>query len=161
MQGSYKNNGLPRPYYMKPQRRGVYDKMPRRFFYSNLRRVLGYLILLCLFGLCIYMFLQDLRPEPDTDYELLSAQDVKLGDVGKLVDLAKGEDKASEKAGLKENVAQNSRGEVGHGVVEAPKGGMVNEAPIVGTDEGLVIDGKTKKGTQARADRNPQNAGVV
>lgn len=93
--------------------------------------------MLFLFGLCMYMISQELKGGEDPIYELvhpLEMQSEKNGDVGKLVDSSKVEDTAEDKAALaskEENV-----------VVEAPKGGLVNEGPVVGNDEGLVVDGK-------------------
>ncbi|OVF09315.1 hypothetical protein A9F13_05g01078 [Clavispora lusitaniae] len=150
MQGSYKDNGLPRPYYMKPTRKGsAYDRMPRNFFFSRTRKLSGYLLLLILFSFCMYLVGQELKPAPPTTFELDTASNAKAGltrgDVGKLVDSDKGEQKENEKGDLASNKAQNSKGEYGHAIPEAPKGGMVNEAPVVGNDEDLVVDGKTKK----------------
>ncbi|PVH17723.1 uncharacterized protein CXQ87_000616 [Candidozyma duobushaemuli] len=54
------------------------------------------------------------------------------------------EDRADEKVALASK-EQNI-------VVEAPKGGSVNEGPIVGNDEGLVVDGKPS---------NNKNAGKI
>lgn len=155
MQGSYKDNGLPRPYYMKPSKRGsAYDKMPRLVFLTNLRKLTGYILMLALFGLCVYLVGQELRPQPDTTYELMlpdtKQPQANIGDVGKFVDSTN--DKAAERVDLSLNKVQNSKGEFGHAVLEAPKGGLVNEGPIVGNDEGLVIDGKK---TKADADTVP------
>lgn len=164
MQGTHKD-GLPRPYYMKPNTRrgGAYDKQPRQFFMTNSRKLTGYIVLLALFSLCVFLIGQELRPSYPTLFEIVKNEPEKKstnpggtqkqgglslnnGDVGKLVDSSKGEDKAYEKAQLANNKAENSRGQLGNGVAEAPKGGMVNEGYIVGTDEGLVFDGKTKNG---------------
>ncbi|QWU86331.1 hypothetical protein CA3LBN_000549 [Candidozyma haemuli] len=149
MQGSYKNNGLPRPYYMKPhsKRTKAYEKMPRQFFLTNSRKLSGYIVMLFFFGLCIYMISQELKEKPDIAYELvdpLEKQSDNNGDVGKLVDSSKMEDRADEKVALASK-EQNI-------VVEAPKGGSVNEGPIVGNDEGLVVDGKPS---------NNKNAGKI
>lgn len=43
-------------------------------------------------------------------------------------------DKESENIGLAGNLAQGSKGDIGVGVAEAPKGGMANEAPMVGNE---------------------------
>ncbi|GEQ70226.1 hypothetical protein JCM33374_g3902 [Metschnikowia sp. JCM 33374] len=151
MQGSYKNNGLPRPYYMKPSKRGsVYDKMPRHAFLTNSRKLTGYIIMLFLFGLCVFLISQEFKVPADTSYEIVgsnskSSSDKNSGDVGKFVDSAIAGDLENDKTDLAQNRAQNSKGEYGHAVMEAPKGGMVNEAHIVGNDEDLIVDGKTKK----------------
>lgn len=149
MQGSYKNNGLPRPYYMKPNKRGsAYENASRLVFLTNSRKLMGYVVMLVLFGLCMFMVAQEIKPKPDALYEIMNAVEVKEaknnGDVGNLVDSDK-KDKNFEQPQVANNKAQNSRGEYGHGVMEAPKGGMVNEGPVVGADEGLLVDGKTKK----------------
>lgn len=165
MQGSYKNNGLPRPYYMKPSKRGsVYDKMPKQVFLTNSRKLTGYLVMLFLFGLCVFLVSQELRTPAESNYELVGSTgnagnagnagkgvEKNSGDVGKLVDSAKDSVLENDKADLAMNKAQNSKGEYGHAVMEAPKGGMVNEAHVVGTDEDLVLDGKTKKTNQENA----------
>ncbi|KAM9927309.1 hypothetical protein OXX80_010323 [Metschnikowia pulcherrima] len=153
MQGSYNNNGLPRPYYMKPSKRGsVYDKMPKSVFLTNSRKLTGYLVMLFLFGLCVFLISQELKTPAETDYELIGAtrNDKNTGDVGKLVDSAKASDLENDKPDLAMNKVQNSKGEYGRAVMEAPKGGMVNEAHIVGNDEDLVVDGKTKKNSQEK-----------
>lgn len=139
MQGSYKNNGLPRPYYMKPhsKRTSAYEKMPQQFFLTNSRKLTGYIVMLFLFGLCIFMISQELKAKPDPSYELVDPLEIQKennGDVGQLVDSSKMEDLADEKAALASKEKNM--------VVEAPKGGMVNEEHLVGNDEGLVVDGK-------------------
>lgn len=149
MQGSYKNNGLPRPYYMKPNKRGsAYEHATRLVFLTNSRKLMGYLVMLVLFGLCMFMVSQELKPKPDMLLEIMDPLEVKTtknnGDVGNLVDSDKKENNF-EQPQVANNKAQNSHGEYGHGVMEAPKGGMVNEGPVVGADEGLLVDGKTKK----------------
>lgn len=146
MQGSYKTNGLPRPYYMKPhsKRTKAYEKMPHQFFLTNSRKLTGYLVMLFFFGLCIFMISQELREKPEPTYELvdpLEKQSDNNGDVGKLVDSSKVEDRADEKVALASK-EQNI-------FVEAPKGGSVNEGPIVGNDEGLVVDGKPSNNKNA------------
>lgn len=154
MQGSYNNNGLPRPYYMKPSKRGsAYEKMPRQIFLTNSRKLTGYIVMLFLFGLCVFFITQELKEPVGTEYELVAPEGAgmgagsagkNLGDVGKLVDLKTGEEQANEKADLALNKVQNSKGEYGRAVLEAPKGGMVNEGPVVGTDEDMIIDGRKK-----------------
>lgn len=153
---------------MKPSARrgGAYDKKPRQFFMTNSRKLTGYIVMLALFSLCVYMIGQELRPSYPTLFEIVKNEPEKKstntggtqkqgglslnnGDVGKLVDSSKGEDKAFEKVQLANNKAENSRGQLGNGVAEAPKGGMVNEGHVVGTDESLVFDGKTKNGQAA------------
>ncbi|OBA20084.1 hypothetical protein METBIDRAFT_19016, partial [Metschnikowia bicuspidata var. bicuspidata NRRL YB-4993] len=154
MQGSYKNNGLPRPYYMKPSKKGsVYDKMPKQIFLTNSRKLTGYIGMLFLFGLCVFLVSQEFKTPSDASYELVGADQnnrpgKNSGDIGKLVDSANAGDLENDRADLAMNKAQNSKGEYGHGISEAPKGGMVNEAPIVGNDEDLIIDGKTRKKIQ-------------
>lgn len=100
--------------------------------------------MLFFFGLCIFMISQELKEKPDPTYELvdpLEKQSDNNGDVGKLVDSSKMEDRADERVALASK-EQNI-------VVEAPKGGSVNEGPIVGNDEGLVVDGKPSNNKNA------------
>lgn len=164
MQGSYTNNGLPRPYYIKPNKRGsAYDKMPKQIFLTNSRKMVGYLVMLFFFGICVYMIGQELKPHTDVTYEIVSSandagSDKNLGNVGHLVDSGKGEDKPLEKLDLALNKAKNSKGELGHGVLEAPKGGIVNEAPNVGNDQDLVIDGRKKGPTDREKNGNDVKA---
>lgn len=94
-----------------------------------------------MFGLIMYMISQDLKSPSETVYELETPNDhvdSNNGDVGKLVDSAKVEDQANEKLELAKNEQTNM-------VVEAPKGGSVNEGPIVGNDQGLVVDGRSSQ----------------
>lgn len=152
MQGSYTNNGLPRPYYMKPSKRGAYDKLPRLVFLTNSRKLTGYLIMLVVFGLCVFMIGQELRPQPDAGYELVSpdAEKPKAAANG-VADSTLAED-TNEKSnlgldkGLDKglNKGQYSKGEYGRAVMEAPKGGLVNEGRVVGTDEDYVVEGRVK-----------------
>ncbi|KAK6202777.1 uncharacterized protein RJT21DRAFT_118853 [Scheffersomyces amazonensis] len=213
MQGSYKNNGLPRPYYMKPskKRMGVvgtnspYDnfKQPVVFFTNSPRKLLGYLVMLLLFGTCIYWMSQDLKPQPDPTYEIvkttgdLSNENIKnneppiIGDIPEInvksngnnenkninvdiddindnvniknnekisnvdVNKAGNAKKDSDNIDLAGNFAKGSKGEKGIGVVEAPKGGVANEAPIVGSDEDKIIGtGKNSRNKQAPVNVN-------
>lgn len=67
-------------------------------------------------------------------------------------------DKESENIDLAGNLAQGSKGEKGIGVVEAPKGGIANEAPIVGTDEDeLVGTGGNKAKNAGKKDTKLQS----
>lgn len=149
MQGSYKTNGLPRPYYMKPHKRGVYENMARQNHLTNSRKLIGYLIMLLLFGFCMYMVGQELRGIPSTGYEITGKNILKTthpkkntdGDVKNFVQSSKNKDKVTEKDAFS-NGNKESLDEYDNVVIEAPKGGLVNEAPIVGNDAGLVIDGK-------------------
>ena len=138
---------------MKPSKRGsVYDKMPKLVFLTNSRKLTGYLVMLFLFGLCVFLISQELKAPAETDYELVGAtrNDKNTGDVGKLVDSAKASDLENDKPDLAMNKVQNSKGEYGRAVMEAPKGGMVNEAHIVGNDEDLVVYCNTMKYSQEK-----------
>ncbi|ABN67381.1 predicted protein, partial [Scheffersomyces stipitis CBS 6054] len=137
MQGSYKNNGLPRPYYMKPQskrKHSPYDnmKMPVAFFTSSPRKILGYLILLSLFGTCVYWISQDMRPSPPPSYEIIKPETIKATKIANAV--GSKADKEALNIDLAENLAAGSKGQKGIGVAEAPKGGIANEAAVVGSD---------------------------
>lgn len=152
MQGSYKNNGLPRPYYMKPHKRGVYESMARLSHLTNSRKLMGYVLMLFLFGLCMYMIGQELRGAQNGGYEIVGKNVPKAtapkenmdGDVKNFVQSGKKIDSGTEKElalGDKESLD-----EFDNVVNEAPMGGLVNEAPVVGNDAGLVIDGKKSSG---------------
>ncbi|KAF8002653.1 hypothetical protein HF325_003618 [Metschnikowia pulcherrima] len=126
--------------------------MPKLVFLTNSRKVdrlLGHA--LSFWTLCLLNF-AGAQSAAETDYELVGAtrNDKNTGDVGKLVDSAKASDLENDKPDLAMNKVQNSKGEYGRAVMEAPKGGMVNEAHIVGNDEDLVVDGKTKKNSQEK-----------
>lgn len=166
MQGSYKTNGLPRPYYMKPHKRGVYENMARLNNLTNSRKLTGYLIMLILFGLCMFMIGQELKALPNSGYEIVGKNVPKNaplakntdGDVKNFVQSDKNKDKVTEKDALS-NGNKESLDEFDHVVSEAPKGGLVNEAPIVGNDAGLAIDGKKSSNNMA-IDKNSGGNGV-
>ncbi|CAK7895193.1 hypothetical protein CAAN1_10S01948 [[Candida] anglica] len=142
MQGSYKNQGLPRPYYMKPtamKKNSPYNKAPQSFFSTPRRKVLGYIVLIFLFGTCMYLISQDIKTQPDPVYTVVKP-DASIN-LDKMVISAKDADKEADKVGLAGNLAQGSKGEIGMGVAEAPKGGIANEAPVVGNDKNDVVDG--------------------
>lgn len=152
MQGSYNNNGLPRPYYMKPSLNfSPYHNKAKSFFSSPSRKVIGYTIVLILFGTCIYWISQDLKGSmKEPSYEILQPDiefNKNLDDVVALGNT----DKESENIGLAGNLAQGSKGDIGVGVVEAPKGGMANEAPVVGNKNHDAIK-NPKQGVKATAD---------
>lgn len=130
----------------------MYDNASPQFFLTNSRKLTGYFVMLVLFGLCMFMVAQELKPKPEAVFEIMDALEVRdsknNGDVAKLVHSDDTKDKNFEQPQVANNKAQNSKGEYGHAVVEAPKGGMVNEGRVVGADEELVMDGKTKKKTQ-------------
>ncbi|CAH6723830.1 hypothetical protein CLIB1444_21S00342 [[Candida] jaroonii] len=159
MQGSYKNGGLPRPYNMKPirpKKGSPYQNFQSNWFNSPRRKALGYFFMLFLFSLSFYWLGQTLKSTPDTIYEL---EDVdkklmnSLQDVDNLVGKISNEKDKDEgvlDAKLAGNMMANSKGDIGIGINEAPKGGIANEAPIVGNDEELILKGKksTKKNDQ-------------
>lgn len=125
MQGTYKDKGLPRPYYMKPSVKfSPYYGKQISFFNNNNRKLIGYIILLLLFGTCMYWISQDMKPKPDPVYEIIPKN--VLGGQGSLLNV----DKEIENKDLAGNLAQGSKGEIGKGVDEAPKGGTANEAPL-------------------------------
>lgn len=165
MQGSYKTNGLPRPYYMKPHKRGVYENMARLTHLTNSRKLMGYLLMLVLFGLCMYMIGQELRGMPSSGYEIVGKNVPKTpsikenmdGDVKNFVQSGKNKDKVTEKDALA-NGKKEASGDFDNVVDEAPMGGLVNEAPIVGNDAGLVIDGKKSSGEKGTEKKVPAKA---
>ena len=135
MQGSYKNNGLPRPYYMKPSLKFSPNKQrPRTFFNSPSTKDVGYTILLILFGTCMYWISQDLKESMEQpSYEIIQPDLEYNKNLDDIVGIGNA-DKESENIGLAGNLAQGSKGDIGVGVAEAPKGGMANEAPVVGNE---------------------------
>lgn len=165
MQGINGSNGLPRPYYMKPasKRKGhsPYDnlKTSQNVFNTPRRKLLGYLVLLILFGSCVLWMSFDLRTVKETTYEIINnapnLQKINSPQVGsiKIPNKDGTIDKESKIKDLAGNLAQGSKGEKGIGVSEAPKGGVANEAPIVGSDEEelIGIGKKHKSGTSSGA----------
>ncbi|KAK6456827.1 uncharacterized protein RJT20DRAFT_34780 [Scheffersomyces xylosifermentans] len=177
MQGTYKGNGLPRPYYMKPsskRKNSPYDnlKSPVAFFNSPPRKILGYLVLLLLFGTCMYWISQDLKPSRPPVYEVVKPEIIQASvnvpknakvdnkNIERIVNVGSKADKESLNIDLADNLAQGSKGEKGVGVAEAPKGGIANEAPVVGSDEEKIVGlGKKPKAQQqaASADKGAGN----
>ncbi|RKP32909.1 hypothetical protein METBISCDRAFT_21170 [Metschnikowia bicuspidata] len=152
MQGSYKNKGLPRPYYMKPHKRGMYESMVRASYFTNSRKLMGYVMLLFFFGLFTYMIGQELRAVPQAAYEIVPKSALgtggKDGDVKNFVQSGKNKEEVPENDALLKS-SKASLLLFDNVVSEAPKGGLVNEAPIVGNDAGLFIDGKKSSGDAA------------
>jgi hypothetical protein len=153
MQGSYKQNGLPRPYYMKPsakKRSSPYDNVLSFAFFTTARRkVLGYVLLLMLFGTCMYWVAHDMKSTGEPTYEIIKPNNnmEKTDNIDKIVNFGSKADKEIENVDLAGNLAQGSKGDKGLGVVEAPKGGAANEAPVVGSDEDRIVGtGKNPKG---------------
>ena len=184
MQGSYNNNGLPRPYYMKPNKKKLpYSnlKEPIVFFNNPKRKLMGYLVMFMLIGTLMWWISQDIKIKPDPEYELArhetssssssnnnhqeknnnkinidSKNNANLDNIVNAV--GSKADKESENIDLAGNLAQGSKGEKGIGVVEAPKGGIANEAPIVGTDEDeLVGTGGNKAKNAGKKDTKLQS----
>ena len=157
MQGSYKNQGLPRPYYMKPhatKKLSPYDKAPKQFFTSPKRKLMGYLVLIILFGSCMWLVSQDVKDQRDPVYEVVKTPEVEVnGNINKMVNQALNADKEIENVDLAENKAEGPAGKKGFGVAEAPKGGIANEAKVVGVDSDKIVDGATKKKKGNSADR--------
>lgn len=145
MQGSYQNKGLPRPYYMKPtntKKNSPYNNTPRNFFSTPKRKLLGYIVMMILFGSLMYVISQDIRGSQTQVYEVV-VPEKKLEPEGKIAGSSPNDaDKESENIELSINMAKGSKGDLGKGVAEAPKGGIANEAAVVGNDEEKIIGGK-------------------
>ena len=147
---------------MKPirgKKGSPYENLQNDFFRTPGRKLVGYLIMLSIFCLSMFWLGQALRAKPEYEFELeekqelLSANDILEPNVGANLDVEKDE---SGNIGLAGNMAMGSKGDVGRGVKEAPKGGIANEAPIVGNDEDEIIKGKKRpenlaEGGQAEA----------
>lgn len=159
MQGSYNKGGLPRPYYMKPskgKKLSPYDNLPKNYFNSPKRKLLGYVTLLLIFSMSIYSLGQAMRSSPDAfdleemeNFDSLGSNHDSKSPINNVVDI-KNNDGDSSNIGLAGNMAVGSKGDVGMGVKEAPKGGIANEAPMVGNDEDEIVKGKP----------SPKKAGV-
>lgn len=149
MQGSYNQDGLPRPYYMKPaksKKGSPYDKVQTNYFNSPRRKLSGYIIMLFFFCLGAYWLGQSMRIKPDYSRQLIEEDEISLNDkVNDIVGTATENDRDSDNAELANGLALDSKGTAGKGVLEAPKGGVVNEASYVGNDEDEIIHGKSKK----------------
>lgn len=146
MQGGYKNQGLPRPYYMKAantKKNSPYHKGPIVFFSTPRRKIFGYLILIMLFGTCMWMIGQDIKPAGEAIYEVEPFQSI-VNDADKIVGSTRNADKEADNPELAGNMAHGSKGDIGVGIAEAPKGGMANEAPVVGNDKDKIVDGAKK-----------------
>jgi hypothetical protein len=172
MQGSYNNNGLPRPYYMKPTKKRLpYTnlKEPIVFFNNPKRKLMGYLVMFMLIGTLMWWVSQDIKIRPDPEYELathgsdssssssssnnnninnnkngagnkINIDTSNHANIDNIVNAVGSKaDKESENIDLAGNLAEGSKGEKGIGVAEAPKGGIANEAPVVGTDEDKLV----------------------
>ena len=100
---------------------------------------------------------QDFKGRPEVEYELVKNE--KSGEKNTPMDLKNSAnldkivnavgskaDKESENLDLAENLSEGSKGQKGIGVAEAPKGGIANEAPVVGNDEEELVG--TGKGGQ-------------
>lgn len=151
MQGSYNKNGLPRPYYMKPskgKKLSPYDDLPKNYFNTPRRKLLGYIVLLLVFSMSIYSLGQAMRSKPDS-FELedmdrtnsLASNGDSKSPLNNVVNI-KNNDYDSQNVVLAGNMAIGSKGDVGRGVDEAPKGGIANEAPVVGNHEDEIVKGK-------------------
>jgi len=140
---------------MRPvkKRNSPYDKMPKQFFNSHKRRLFGYILMLTIFGIMMFIVAQDLKTKPDPIYEVVS-HDLD-GNIDNIVNLRNSKaDKEIENLDLAGNLAKAPDGKAGLGVAEAPKGGIANEAPVVGSDEEKIVgSGNGKKtGTGKVAD---------
>ncbi|KAI5970279.1 hypothetical protein CANMA_000631 [Candida margitis] len=180
MQGSHHSNGLPRPYYMKPsskKKNSPYNnlKEPIIFFNTPRRKLVGYVFMFLIIGTLMWWVSQDLKDKPDLEYEVVPADQhasssSKHGldnDNHNLDNMVKGvgskADTEKDNIDLAGNLAAGSKGEKGLGVAEAPKGGIANEAPLVGNDADQIVG--TGKGNGNKAQQNklvghpPSNGG--
>lgn len=168
MQGSYHNNGLPRPYYMKPSSKKKHSpynnlKEPIIFFNNPRRKIVGYIFMFLIIGTLMRWVSQDLKDKPELEYEVVPADQYTSSsssssnkhnldnDNHNLDNMVKGVDSKADtekdNLDLAENLAAGSKGEKGLGVAEAPKGGIANEAPLVGNNEDQIV-GNGKGGSQ-------------
>lgn len=136
MQGTYKKDGLPRPYYLKPAHKLKlpYSKTTFPYISHTKKKLLGYLVLLFLFGTFIHMMSQSMRPNPDLTIEI-EGNNINHGTEQRekenieLLRAPGNTQKDSENSDLANNLVRGSRGEIGYGMEQAPKGGIANEAP--------------------------------
>lgn len=154
MQGSYTKDGLPRPYHMKPRKPSVYDTiLVKPFFSTPRRKVVGYLILLSLIGTMMYYISQDLRPKilsyslEDTLEKPTKAKPAM--DIGTEKKIAEPQEKGATKHDIPGSIDDEGAAELANAdlakksmdpkvaVVEAPKGGIANEANVVGNNQDL------------------------
>lgn len=134
---------------MKPNKKkhlSPYDKMPKTFFNTSTRKLIGYLIMLLLFGTVMYWVAEGMKPLPDPDYEIISPS--KFGNsepqinkpqenFDNMVKIGKDADREGNNVDLAGNMAQGSKGDIGLGVDEAPKGGVANEGAVVGAERDM------------------------
>lgn len=115
MQGSYQNKGLPRPYYMKPtntKKNSPYNNTPRNFFSTPKRKLLGYIVMMILFGSLMYVISQDIRGSQTQVYEVV-VPEKKLEPEGKIAGSSPNDaDKESENIELSINMAKGSKGDL-------------------------------------------------
>jgi hypothetical protein len=126
MQGSYNKDGLPRPYNMRPIKKkySPYNKMPQQFFTTSRRKLVGYLVMLTIFGMMVFMVGQEMKVKPDPVYEVMKLE--------------------KERENMASNLAKAPGGKASLGLAEAPKGGIANEGVVVGSDEDGIL-GRNKK----------------
>lgn len=128
-----------------------YDDLPKNFFNNSRRKLMGYLVVLLLFGTMMWWISQDLRVQPEPVYEVVHHDDtaadalVQNGfDIGNVN--IKDNMKEADNADLAAGLSAGSKGDKGYAVDEAPKGGIANEDLVVGSDEDLIVgNGKAKK----------------
>ncbi|ESW97814.1 hypothetical protein KL918_003194 [Ogataea parapolymorpha] len=77
MQGYGKKYDLPRPYSMTPKRHGV-DMLPRNYFTTPQRKLLGYIIFFILFSLVILQCIPEQERDKDYELDLGEAPEMKL-----------------------------------------------------------------------------------
>lgn len=136
---------------VKGKRNSPYDNVSRNYFSTSSRKILGYLVMLCLFSLSLYWLGQNMRATPEIEYEMEILKNLNhdIDNVNNIVQV-EDNDKDSNNFDLAGNMALGSKGDVGRGVNEAPKGGIANEAPLVGNNEKEVLEGKKAKSKPGR-----------
>ncbi|CAL1217365.1 unnamed protein product [Candida parapsilosis] len=179
MQGSYHSNGLPRPYCMKPSSKKKHSpynnlKEPIVFFNTPRRKLIGYIFMFLIIGTLMWWVSQDLKDKPESEYEVVPADQYTSSssssssnkkhnldnDNHNLDNMVKGvgskADTEKDNLDLAENLAAGSKGEKGLGVAEAPKGGIANEAPLVGNNEDDVVGNGNKAQQKQQQQQNKQ-----
>lgn len=153
---------------MKPRKASVYDSVSAKpFFTTPRRKVVGYVVLLSLIGTLMFYISQDLRSRPSgydladlADKAALDSKNSANADAG--INHADSSDSSRNKNdhhrggslnGIPgslddEKLAEKVNADLAkinmdakNAVVEAPKGGIANEANVVGTDKDQLMAG--------------------
>lgn len=102
-----------------------------------------------------------MRPSPPPSYEIIKPETIKAtvqvpaDNLEKIANAVGSKaDKEALNIDLAENLAAGSKGQKGIGVAEAPKGGIANEAAVVGSDEDKIIGTGKKSRLQQQAGAN-------